>query len=152
MENTTLSDSYGTLYEQDFVAWADQMASLLEQHRFSELDLDNLVEEVRDLGNRHRDAIESQLTKLMTHLLKWNYQLDRRGVSWQGSIKEAKKQIYRLMRKHPILKTHLVMCFDECYQDAREDAADETSLDVDRFPRLCPFSLEDCLNQDFLPN
>lgn len=128
------------------------MASLLEQHRFGEPDLDNLVEEVRDLGNRHRDAIKSQLTRLITHLLKWNYQLDRRGASRQGSIKEARKQIHRLMRKYPILKAHLIMCFDQCYQDAREDAADERSSDIDSLLRLCLFSLEDCLNQDFLPN
>lgn len=37
------------LYDSDSVAWADQQALLLEQERFAELDLINLVEEVRDL-------------------------------------------------------------------------------------------------------
>ena len=59
------------LYERDYVAWADEQALLLEQKRWDELDLANLVEEVRDLGGRHRDALESQLTRLLMHLLKW---------------------------------------------------------------------------------
>jgi hypothetical protein len=60
-----------SLYETDYVAWADEQALLLEQKRWDELDLVNLVEEVRDLGRRERDALESQLTRLLMHLLKW---------------------------------------------------------------------------------
>lgn len=78
------------LYDKDFVAWADQQALLLEQGRWSELDLVNLIEEVRDLGNRHRDALESQLRRLLMHLLKWQYQPERRSGSWEGTIKERK--------------------------------------------------------------
>lgn len=60
-----------SLSEKDFVAWSDEQALLLEQQRYEELDLANLVEEVKDLGNRHRDVIESQLTRLLMHLLKY---------------------------------------------------------------------------------
>lgn len=69
-----------SLYEKDFVAWSDEQALLLEQQRYEELDLANLVEEVKDLGNRHRDAIESQLTRLLMHLLKWHYQEEKVAV------------------------------------------------------------------------
>ena len=61
-------------YERDFTAWADEQALLLEQQRWQELDLVNLIEEVKDLGDRHRDALESQLTRLLMHLLKWQFQ------------------------------------------------------------------------------
>ena len=37
-------------YEQDYGLWAEQMADLLASGRFSELDIENLVEEVRDLS------------------------------------------------------------------------------------------------------
>jgi hypothetical protein len=67
-----------TLYEADFAAWADEMSVLLQQKRFAELDLVNLVEEIQDLGNRHRDALESNLIVLLMHLLKWQYQLSSR--------------------------------------------------------------------------
>ena len=34
--------------EQDFAAWADETAALLEQRRFEELDVAALAEEVRE--------------------------------------------------------------------------------------------------------
>ena len=43
------------LYEQDYGLWAEQMADLLSEGRFAELDIDNLVDEVRDLSKRDRD-------------------------------------------------------------------------------------------------
>ena len=137
-------------YKKDFVAWADEQALLLEQQRWSELDLAHLVEEVKDLGNRHRDALESQLTRLIMHLLKWNYQPEKRSNSWKSSIREARKQIERLIRKHPVLRLHLEMSLEECYQDAREDASDETGLDIEVFPLACPYSIEQIGDRQFL--
>ena len=116
------------IYNQDFVAWADEQGLLLEQQRWGELDLANLVEEVKDLGNRHRDAHPSQLARLLMHLLKWNYQPDKRSNSWKSTIREARKQIERLIKKHPVLGVHLESCLEECYQNAREDASDETGF------------------------
>ena len=136
-------------YDRDFVAWSDEQALLLEQQRWSELDLAHLVEEVRDLGNRHRDALESQLTRLLMHLLKWNYQPEKRSGSWESTIKEARKQIDRLIRKHPVLKVHLEIALAQCYQDAREDASDETGLDIDTFPISCPYAIEQIKDRNF---
>ncbi len=139
------------LYDKDFVAWADQQALLLEQGRWSELDLVNLIEEVRDLGNRHRDALESQLTRLLMHLLKWQYQPERRCGSWLGTIKEARKQIARAIRKHSVLALHAQKIWLESYLNAREDAADDTGIPDDTFPLNCPYTLEQVLERDFLP-
>lgn len=139
------------LYDNDFVAWADQQALLLEQKRWHELDLVNLIEEVRDLGNRHRDALESQLTRLLMHLLKWQYQPEKRSNSWLLTIKDARRQIAKLIRKHPVLAVHAQKVFLECYLEAREVAADETGLPIDTFPLECPYTLEQVLERDFLP-
>lgn len=139
------------LYEQDYVAWADAQALLLEQKRWDELDLVNLVEEVRDLSGRHRDALESHLTRLLMHLLKWQFQPSHRSNSWAGTIKEARKQIARLIRKHPVLRFHAFKVYLECYLDAREDAADETGLPIQAFPLECPYLAEESLDPDFFP-
>lgn len=138
------------LYDKDFVAWADQQALLLEQRRFAELDLVNLIEEVKDLGNRHRDALESQLTRLLMHLVKWQYQPSNRGNSWLLTIKDARRQIAKLIRKHPVLSIHVERAFLECYLEAREVAADETGLPIDTFPLECPYQLQQVLDA-FLP-
>lgn len=127
------------LYEQDFVAWAEQQALLLEQKRWHELDLVNLVEEVRDLGRRERDAVESQLTRLLMHLLKWQYQPDKQTKSWLLTIKDARRQVAKLQRKHPVLKVHTEAVFLECYLEAREVAADETDSPLSTFPIKSPY-------------
>lgn len=140
-----------SLYDSDFPLWADKMAQLLREHRWEELDLEHLVEEVEDLGNRHRDAIKSHLTRLLMHLLKWQFQPQRRSSSWQSSIREARKQIQRLHRDYPSLKSFSQAVFSLCYLDAREDAADETGLAIATFPAQPPFSLEQALEGRFFP-
>ena len=62
------------MIELDFVAWADKQALLLEQRRWDDLDLINLIEEVRGLGNAERKELKSRLRILLGHLLKWQYQ------------------------------------------------------------------------------
>ena len=94
------------LYNSDYVAWADEQALLLEQQRWDELDLANLVEQVSDLGGRHRDALESQLTRLLMHLLKWQFQPGKRTRSWILTINDARRQIVKLHRKYPVLKVY----------------------------------------------
>ncbi|MGB8698503.1 MAG: DUF29 domain-containing protein [Thermosynechococcaceae cyanobacterium] len=141
-----------TLYEADFVQWSDCTAQLLREHRFSDLDLDHLIEEIEDLGNRHRDALESQLTRLLMHLLKYEFQPEQRSGSWLVSIKESRKQINRLCRRYPSLKPYLEQCWAECYADAIEDASDETGLPQSQFPARCPYAIAEVLNPEFLPN
>jgi hypothetical protein len=151
MQAKTGTFSNLNLYERDFVAWADEQALLLEQKRWDELDLVNLVEEVRDLGRRERDALESQLIRLFMHLLKWQYQPSKRTNSWTISIKDARRQVAKLRRKYPVLKVHTESIFYECYLEAREVAADETGLPEQIFPLECPYSLEQVLDSDFFP-
>ncbi|WP_299488529.1 DUF29 domain-containing protein [Acaryochloris sp. IP29b_bin.137] len=139
------------LYEADFVAWADCMAELLQAKRFNEIDLANLIEEVQDLGDRHRDALSSHLTVLLMHLLKWQYHPSKQSSSWSGPIKNARKQIHRLIRRYPSLKNYLFQYLPESYQDAAEDAKDETGLAYSIFPKDCPYSVEQILDSDFLP-
>jgi hypothetical protein len=147
MTQTVLS-----LYDVDFVQWSNVTAQLLREGRFDEVDLNHLIEEVEDLGNRHRDALESQLTRLLMHLLKWQYQPQKRSSSWEGSIRESRKQIKRLFRKYPSLKVHFEDCWADCYQDAVEDASDETGLSISTFPQNCLYSAENILDGSFFPD
>jgi hypothetical protein len=79
-----------TLYEQDYGHWAEEMADLLAQGRFSELDIENLVEEVRDFSKRERDRLLSSLGLIVHHLLKCDYQSDRRFLSCLVTIQRER--------------------------------------------------------------
>lgn len=140
-----------TLYEQDYYLWLEKTASLLRDGRLSELDIPNLIEEIEDMGRSQKDALESNLRVVFMHLLKYKYQPSNRSNSWRGSITEHRIRINKAFRNSPSLKRYFQEVFDECYQDARKIAADETGLPLDTFPVQSSFTPEEVLNPEYLP-
>jgi hypothetical protein len=67
------------LYDRDFVLWTEEMARLLRERRFGELDIENLAEKVESMGKRDRREVVSRLEVLLMHLIKRRIQPDRRG-------------------------------------------------------------------------
>ncbi|NJM68247.1 MAG: DUF29 domain-containing protein [Acaryochloris sp. RU_4_1] len=127
-----------TLYDRDVVEWADQQAQLLRDRQFDLLDLENLIEEIEDVGNRHRDKVKSQLKRMLWHLLKIKYQPSKHTDSWDFTIVDAANQIKDEFEDRPSLRRYLEESFDLCYKRARRDAANETRLDISTFPKQCP--------------
>jgi hypothetical protein len=139
------------LYETDFAQWALQNAELLRSKRFSEADLEHIAEEIEDLGKRQRDALYSRLMRLQEHLLKWRYQPERRGASWRRTIATQRIGIRRLLEQNPSLKPATAEMAVEAYADATRLAAAATSLSPAVFPADCPFTLDQLLDDEFLP-
>jgi hypothetical protein len=81
------------LYEQDICLWALQTAEILRSHRFCELDLEHLIDEVEDLSKRERDKLLSCLKVLLTHILKWKYQPELCCANWEITIKRCRNEI-----------------------------------------------------------
>ena len=72
---TPTSISHRELYEQDFYLWVEQAVKLLSENRLSELDRENLIEEIGDMGRSEKLSLESNLEVVLMHLLKYKYQL-----------------------------------------------------------------------------
>lgn len=70
------------LYETDFNLWLEQTVNHLKKGNLAALDLDNLIEEISDIGRNNRREVFSRLKVLLMHLLKWQYQLEKRTNSW----------------------------------------------------------------------
>ena len=142
-----------TNYDKDFVAWSGEQAMLLEQERFSELDLINLIEEVRDLGSNDKHALRSNLRIVLLHLLKWQFQPSYRSNSWLSLIVEHRQRVEELIEKSPSLKSYLEAIFSEVYLKAVRGAAKQTGLlSASGFPDACPYTLAEVLDLDFLPD
>lgn len=139
-------------YESDLVAWSERQAALARARKTHLLDLPNLAEELEEMGRRERRALESQLTRLLMHLLKWRFQPERRTGSWHLTIRDARRAVARIVRDSPSLGPHLDALFDDCYANARGDAAAETRLPLTAFPASAPFSRQKTLDPDFLPD
>ncbi|MEH2008290.1 DUF29 domain-containing protein [Nostoc sp.] len=138
-------------YTADFNLWIEHTAQLLRSHRWQEVDVEYLIEEVEGLGKSERRAIASQLTRLLLHLLKWQYQPQRRSDSWLDSITDSRTQIELAIEDSPSLKSYPTEQLEESYQRARCQAAKQTGMLISVFPQQCPYSLELVLDEDWLP-
>ncbi len=139
------------LYSIDLNSWIGQTAQLLREARWQEIDVAHLIEEVEDLGKSERRGITSQLTRLLLHLLKWQYQPQRRSDSWLDSITDARTQIELAIEDSPSLKSHPATQLNDCYQRARSQAAKQTKLDISIFPIDCHYDLDLVLADGWLP-
>lgn len=138
-------------YERDYPLWLERTTEYLRSGNFDALDVGHLIAELEEMGGSRKDALENNLIVVLAHLLKWKYQPSYRCGSWRGSIKEHRRRINKAIFKHPGLQPYLRDIFSECYTPAQEWAAEETGLSIDTFPQQCPFTLEETLNSDYLP-
>lgn len=145
-------DSPANLYEQDYYRWIEQTALSLRKQAFDQLDLENLIEEIEDMGRSEKRALESNLRVVLWHLLKWKYQPQQRCGSWRGSITEHRIRIRKALQDSPSLKNYLPEVFSETYQDAIKIASQETGLESETFPTLCEWTLQNVLDEVWLPD
>ncbi|MEH2380508.1 MAG: DUF29 domain-containing protein [Nostoc sp.] len=146
-QTTSSSD----LYEQDFYLWIQTTAELLKQGRLTELDLENLIDEIETMGRSEKKALRSNLEVVLMHLLKYKYQAEKRSGNWRATIREHRKRLRQALEESPSLKPYFCEVFGQCYDDARLLVADETELHLAIFPEQSPFTPEQALNPDFLP-
>ncbi|WP_339390646.1 DUF29 domain-containing protein [Crocosphaera watsonii] len=139
------------LYDKDYYLWLEETIQLLQEGRLTDLDIFNLIEEIKDMGRSEKNALESNLIVLLMHLFKWKYQPEEQSGSWRGSIREHRRRILKAFKNSPSLKRYFEVVFDESYQEARKQAADETGRSLNTFPKNCPFKIEEILDPEYLP-
>jgi len=140
-----------TLYEEDFYAWLMENVQLLRQRRLAEIDVNNIAEELESMGRSERRELINRLALLFAHLLKWQYQPQKRSPSWKYTIREQRRAVLELLNDSPSLRYELEEKLAEAYKKAILTAAKETRLSETRFPPDCPFSLEQALDESFWP-
>jgi hypothetical protein len=147
---TELEANRQSLYETDYLKWIDTTIEKLRLQDYSNIDWENLIEEIEDMGRSERKSLKSNLIIVLTHLLKWQYQPEFRSGSWKGSIVEHRRRIREALSDSPSLKPYLEEVFAGCYLDAVEQASAETGLPVETFPQECPYTSAEVLNSNFL--
>ncbi|CAK0753198.1 DUF29 domain-containing protein [Gammaproteobacteria bacterium] len=138
-------------HETDFYSWTQEQASLLKQGRFQDIDIENLIEELQDMGRSERRELENRLAVLLAHLLKWQYQALHRGNSWEATIGEQRLQVHKGLRENPSLKPRISDIVQDAYDAARFQAMKETNLNLNTFPTECPWAVPQVLDNNFWP-
>jgi hypothetical protein len=144
----------GDLYEDDLVLWAERQAALLRARRFDELDLDNLIEEVEDLGRQERDMVESHIETILEHLLKLalsHAERPRRG--WLVTVDRRRAKLAR--KPTTTLRNHLKAELPALYAGVRRPVArqrEKEGVPLDAPRPTCPYTLDQILDPDWYPD
>lgn len=140
-----------SLYEADYLQWIETTVEKLRISDYSNVDWDNLIEEIADMARSERKSLKSNLVVVLMHLLKWQYQPERRSGSWKGSIVEHRRRIRDDLKDSPSLKPYFEEVLAECYADAVIQASAETDLPTEIFPPLCTYTVIEILDSKFFP-
>jgi hypothetical protein len=138
-------------YDDDYFAWTQEQARLLRSGQFSDLDVENVAEEMEDMGRSVRRELRNRLAVLTMHLLKWQYQPGYRSPSWSATIREQRQQIGELLDESPSLKRAPTQDLKTIYRLAVTKAIGDTGLPEATFPAECPFTPDQILAEEFLP-
>lgn len=139
------------IYDDDLYTWSLEQANLLKEHKFEQIDLEHIIEEIEDMSKSEKRALQSFLETLLMHLLKWHYQPAYQGRSWRFTIIEQRKRIESHLQENPGLKSKLFELIEKAYRYAVIGAACETGLAVEVFPHQCPWSYEQFISDNFWP-
>lgn len=144
-------DTLAELYELDETAWLDQMSTFVRAGEVDLLDLENLAEYLSDMATRDRREVTARMAVLMAHLLMWNYQPQRRSRSWKNTI-ETQRFEFELLLKSRTLRRHADASIATAYRGAVRQAMSQTGFSKSTFPKKCPYSVEDLLKLETLPD
>ncbi|MBL1208934.1 DUF29 domain-containing protein [Geminocystis sp. GBBB08] len=142
------------LYETDYNLWILETVKQLENKNFNAVDWENLIEEVLDLSERKRRKMTSLLMKLIEHLLilqYWDSEKERNKSHWEREILNFRLQIMEELEDSPSLNNHLNNKFFDCYLKGCKLASKHFQLPLDRFPEKPIASLEQILDENWLP-
>ena len=139
-------------YDTDFVAWTHQQAALLRQGRLGSLDIQNIAEEIEEIGKGVRREFLSRTVILITHLLKWQFQPDYRGRGWENTIRTQRRELDELIHDNP----SLISCvtdewYSHAWRRAVENASYETGIPERDFPNAPTWDFDTIITPSFMP-
>jgi hypothetical protein len=140
------------LYDRDYLQWVEDVANKLRARDFDHLDIENLIEEIEDLGKSEKRELLNRLTTLLEHLLKRLYvDMPQEFNGWERTIREQRRQIKRAIGFSPSLAPLFDRFFDEAFDDALDEVRKEKGYKYVQLPDTWQFShdLDAMLNIDF---
>jgi DNA-binding helix-hairpin-helix protein with protein kinase domain len=148
------------LYTEDFNRWRETIIQTVRERQFQDVDWENLITELEDMGKSDRRTFVSNLTVLIAHLLKLTVQAgvpESMKSSWYNSVDEHRDRIQQDFLENPSFKNYLASAIAEAYPRARKLAIKEGNRAAfgirkpkeSDYPSECPFNLEQFLDENF---
>jgi len=147
----------GPRYDDDFYAWTQYQAEVLRSMRTRDnrFDREHVAEEIEDLGKSERDAVRSEIRRILEHFLKLAHSpaVEPRS-DWMVSIANARAELEDKLTA--TLRRDAEAALPAIYARAMDVA--EAGLAkygegsaAARFPATCPYSFEQILARGWYP-
>ena len=149
--DTNRTDGDVQTYDGDYYGWTQQQAAYLRSGRTDRVDVENLAEEIESLGKSQLHALASSYRLIAMHLLKFLVQPGRASEGWATTISRERGNIELMLDDNPGMKPKREERFSKAYEVARRDAAAETGMALEDFPKRSPFDVDDVESRDFWP-
>jgi uncharacterized protein YpuA (DUF1002 family) len=146
----TITTHLKQLYETDENLWLEETIELLKQKHFNQLDLENLIEELINLGKRDLAKAKSLLRQIIIHILLLNYwqvEYEINSRHWIGEIKTFRYDLNNHLTTN--LRNKLQDDLENIYQSAVDFVKIQTDLTI--FRQKCPYTLVELLDENYLP-
>ncbi len=140
-----------TDYNTDFALWAEEQAAMLRAGRVTELDRENLAEELESLARALRRELADRIARLLQNLVQWDYLPGVRLPAWYVAITEERGMIPGILKDAPSLRANWSAIVADAWQEARGRASGATGLSDRIFPEACPYTPSQALDAAFWP-
>ena len=141
-------------YQQDFLRWAEEQSALFRSGNIADMDFENILGEIEDMGKEQKVALQSLFRNIIVHLLKLELSpaIDPRP-KWIEEVIEFRDQAQTRIDATPSLKHYSDELFTKAWEQARRaaDKSFEAYGEKVLIPAECPYLLEQVLNSDYFP-
>jgi len=142
--------AHHSLYDRDIAAWAEEQAHLIRTRDFAAVDIENVAEEIGDLAKGQRSELRGCLSVLLKHLIKWRYQPGHWCVRWKVAIRNRRSEVDEVLSESPSLRPALHDVLPRAFRNGVTEVFSE--LGIDHLPETCPWTIEQVMSPDFLPD
>ncbi|MEH2353370.1 DUF29 domain-containing protein [Nostoc sp.] len=152
MQGVSSNLSLKELYEIDEHLWLEETIKLLKANHLEELDLENLIEELENLGRRDKAKVANLLEQIIIHFLLlqyWTLEAQYNSGHWKAEIRSFRNQLKRNLTTN--LYQYLDNELSSIYDDALGYVIEKTEGKLDNLPQYCIYTLEQLLDINYLP-
>ncbi len=124
------------LHESDFNLWVERIKEAIQNRDFENMDWDNLLDEIDDMGKSEKRALDSYIQRLIEHILKlkyWDVERERCQNGWMQEVTNFRNRIKRILKKNPSLNSYLKAEYSDIYQDAIATMSFDFDIPEDNF-------------------
>lgn len=104
------------LYNQDLNLWREGIKAAIQNKDVRNMDWDNLLEEIIDMGASEKRALRSYTRRLIEHILKlkfWESEQEWNKKGWEREVINFRQEITYILQDSPSLKNYLQNNYDD---------------------------------------